>query len=414
MRWERLLLVLITVLIIAVLTFAAIEPFQNNVKLGLDLKGGVLVRLEAPENATDEDMAKAIAIIDNRINSLGVTEPEIRREGDNRILVELPGVNNPEEAVDLIGKTALLEFKRVDTLETVITGKDLKTAKEGMDPSEPDPGKKNFVGLELNAEGAKKFAAVTRELVDKYSENENDPNRVIAIFLDDRLISAPLVGSVITNGQASISGGFSTLEEAHNLAILLSSGALPVALDIIEKRTVGPKLGLDSLVKSQNAALYGIASILLFMIVYYRIPGIVAGFSLVLYTLIVWGILIGINATITLPGIAGFLLSMGMAVDANVIIYERLKEELKNGKSLRAAVDAGFSRAFWTIFDANVTTLIASAVLIYFGTSSIRGFALTLSIGILASMFTAISFTRFILRQLALAKITNNNKLYGA
>ena len=414
MRWERLLLVLITVLIIAVLTFAAIEPFQNNVKLGLDLKGGVLVRLEAPENATDEDMAKAIAIIDNRINSLGVTEPEIRREGDNRILVELPGVNNPEEAVDLIGKTALLEFKRVDTLETVITGKDLKTAKEGMDPSEPDPGKKNFVGLELNAEGAKKFAAVTRELVDKYSENENDPNRVIAIFLDDRLISAPLVGSVITNGQASISGGFSTLEEAHNLAILLSSGALPVALDIIEKRTVGPKLGLDSLVKSQNAALYGIASILLFMIVYYRIPGIVAGFSLVLYTLIVWGILIGINATITLPGIAGFLLSMGMAVDANVIIYERLKEELKNGKSLRAAVDAGFSRAFWTIFDANVTTLIASAVLIYFGTSSIRGFALTLSIGILASMFTAITFTRFILRQLALAKITNNNKLYGA
>ena len=414
MRWERFLLVLITVLIIAVLTFAAIEPFQNNVKLGLDLKGGVLVRLEAPENATDEDMAKAIAIIDNRINSLGVTEPEIRREGDNRILVELPGVNNPEEAVDLIGKTALLEFKRVDTLETVITGKDLKTAKEGMDPSEPDPGKKNFVGLELNAEGAKKFAAVTRELVDKYSENENDPNRVIAIFLDDRLISAPLVGSVITNGQASISGGFSTLEEAHNLAILLSSGALPVALDIIEKRTVGPKLGLDSLVKSQNAALYGIASILLFMIVYYRIPGIVAGFSLVLYTLIVWGILIGINATITLPGIAGFLLSMGMAVDANVIIYERLKEELKNGKSLRAAVDAGFSRAFWTIFDANVTTLIASAVLIYFGTSSIRGFALTLSIGILASMFTAITFTRFILRQLALAKITNNNKLYGA
>ncbi|KJS83890.1 MAG: preprotein translocase subunit SecD [Peptococcaceae bacterium BICA1-8] len=412
MRWERLLLVLITVLIIAVLTFAAIEPFQNNVKLGLDLKGGVLVRLEAPENATDEDMAKAIAIIDNRINSLGVTEPEIRREGDNRILVELPGVNNPEEAVSLIGKTALLEFKRVDTLETVITGKDLKAAKEGMDPSEQDPGRVNFVGLELNAEGAKKFAAVTKELVDKYSEN--DPNRAIAIFLDEQLISAPMVGSAITNGKASISGGFSTLEEAHNLAILLSSGALPVALEIIEKRTVGPKLGLDSLVKSKNAAIYGIAAILLFMIFYYRIPGVVAGFSLVLYTLIVWGILIGINATITLPGIAGFLLSMGMAVDANVIIYERLKEELKNGKSLRAAVDAGFSRAFWTIFDANVTTLIASAVLIYFGTSSIRGFALTLSIGILASMFTAISFTRFILRQLALAKITDNNKLYGA
>lgn len=413
MRWQRLVLVLFTVLLVAGITFFAIEPLQNNVKLGLDLKGGVLVRLEAPMNATNEDMAKAIAIIDNRINSLGVTEPEIRREGANRILVEIPGVNNPEEAVNLIGKTALLEFKRVDTLETVITGKDLKDAKEGMNPNEADPGKKNFVGLELNSEGARKFGTATKELVEKY-QSSNDPNRGIAIVLDGQVISAPLVQTAITDGHASISGGFSTLEEAHNLAILLRSGALPIKLDLVEKRTVEPKLGLDSLVKSKNAALYGIAAILLFMMVYYRVPGIVAGFSLVLYSLIVWSILIGINATITLPGIAGFLLSMGMAVDANVIIYERLKEELKNGKSLRAAIDAGFSRAFWTIFDANVTTLIASAVLIYFGTSSIRGFAITLSIGILASMFTAITFTRFILRQLALAKITGNTKLYGA
>ncbi|MGI6225135.1 MAG: protein translocase subunit SecD [Peptococcales bacterium] len=413
MRWERLLTVLLTVFLVAGITFFALEPLQRNVKLGLDLKGGVLVRLEAPENATDEDMAKAIAIIDNRINNLGVTEPEIRREGSHRILVEIPGVDNPEEAVDLIGKTALLEFKRVDTLETVITGRDLKDAKEGMNPNEPDPSKRNFVGLELNAEGAKKFGEVTRELVEKY-QSENDPNRGIAIVLDDQVISAPLVQTAITNGQASISGGFSTLEEAHNLAILLRSGALPINLELVEKRTVEPKLGLDSLVKSKNAALYGIAAILLFMMVYYRVPGIVAGFSLVLYSLIVWSILIGIKATITLPGIAGYLLSMGMAVDANVIIYERLKEELKNGKSLRAAIDAGFSRAFWTIFDANVTTLIASAVLIYFGTSSIRGFAITLSIGILASMFTAITFTRFILRQLALSKISGNTKLYGA
>ncbi|MDK2823825.1 MAG: preprotein translocase subunit SecD [Clostridia bacterium] len=413
MRWEKLILVLITVVIVAGLTFLALEPFQKNVKLGLDLKGGVLVRLEAPENATDEDMDKAIAIIDNRVNGLGVTEPEIRREGNNRILVELPGVENPEEAVSVIGKTALLEFKRVDTLETVITGKDLKDAKEGMNPNEPDPNKVNFVGLELNSEGAKKFAEVTRELIEKYS-NDDDPNRAIAIFLDNQLISAPLVQSVISNGQASISGGFSTLEEAHNLAVLLRSGALPVELEIIEKRTVGPKLGQDSLVKSKDAAIYGIAAILVFMLIYYRLPGLVASFSLVLYSLIVWSILIWMKATITLPGIAGFLLSVGMAVDANIIIYERLKEELKNGKSLRAAIDAGFSRAFWTIFDANVTTLIAAAVLIYFGTSSIRGFALTLSIGILASMFTAITFTRFILRQLALSNITRNTKLYGA
>ncbi|MFZ5943321.1 MAG: protein translocase subunit SecD [Bacillota bacterium] len=411
MRWERVLLVLLTVVVVAGLTFLAIEPLKNNVKLGLDLKGGVMVRLEAPENASEEEMAKAIAIIDNRINGLGVTEPEIRREGENRILIELPGVNNPEEAVSVIGKTALLEFKRVDNLQTVITGKDLKDAKEGMNPNEPDPSKVNYVGLEFNPEGTKKFAEVTKELVDKYKAE--DPNRGIAIFLDGQLISAPYVQQAITNGQASISGGFATLEEAHSLAILLKSGALPVTLDIIEKRTVGPRLGLDSLVKSRDAAIYGIAAILIFMLLYYRLPGFVAGISLALYSLIVWGILIYLKATITLPGIAGFLLSVGMAVDANIIIYERLKEELKNGKSLRAAIDSGFSRAFWTIFDANVTTLIASAVLIYFGTSSIRGFAVTLSIGILASMFTAITFTRFILRQLALSNAVKSTKLYG-
>jgi len=411
MRWGRLLPVLLIVVLIAGLTFIVIEPFKENVKLGLDLKGGVLVRLEAPSDATDEDMAKAIAVIDNRINGLGVTEPEIRREGDRRILVELPGVENPEEAVSVIGKTALLEFKRADTMETVLTGKDLKDAKEGMDPNEVNINKKHYVALELNSDGTKKFAQATKELVEKYSAQ--DPNRVIAIILDGQIISAPYVDEAITTGQARISGGFATLEAAHNLAVLLRSGALPVELNIIEKRTVGPKLGLDSLSKSKVAAMYGFALVLLFMLLYYRLPGLVAGLSLVLYSLIVWGILIWIKATITLPGIAGFLLSVGMAVDANIIIYERLKEELKNGKSLRAAIDASFSRAFLTIFDANVTTLIASAVLIYFGTSSIRGFALTLSIGILASMFTAITFTRFILRQLALSNILRNTKLYG-
>lgn len=413
MRWERILIALLVIILVVAASFFALEPLQNNVKLGLDLRGGVLVRLEAPENATDDDMARAVAIIDNRINSLGVTEPQIRREGSNRILVELPGVDNPEEAVDLIGKTALLEFKRVDTLATIITGKDLKDAREGMDPNEPDPSKQNFVGLEFNSEGAKIFAEVTSELVTKY-QSKDDPNRGIAIFLDGELISAPLVQSAITNGKASISGGFSTLEEAHNLAILLRSGALPVTLEIIEKRTVGPSLGQDSLEKSLKAAIFGFAAIFLFILIYYRLPGFIACVSLILYALIVGTALVGIKATLTLPGIAGFLLSVGMAVDANVIIYERLKEELKNGKSLRAAVDSGFSRAFWTIFDSNVTTLIACAVLIYFGSSTIRGFAVTLSIGILASMFTAITFTRFLLRQLSLSKLTSNTKLYGA
>ncbi|NLW25521.1 MAG: protein translocase subunit SecD [Clostridia bacterium] len=416
MRWGRLFIILLTVTIVGVCTFFALEPFQENIKFGLDLKGGVLVRLEAPADATDEDMAKAIAIIENRVNGLGLTESEVRREGNNRILVELPGVENPEEAISLIGKTALLEFKRVDTMETVITGKDLEDAKEGMNPNETDPNKVYFVSLKLNPEGAKKFAETTRDLVNKYptKPNEYNPNRAIAIILDGQLLSAPFVSEAITHGQAQISGGFATLEEAHDLAVLLRSGALPVELEIVEKRTVGPKLGLDSLDKSKVAGIYGILAILLFMLFYYRLPGFVAGVSLILYSIILWGILIAIDATITLPGIAGFLLSVGMAVDANIIIYERFKEELRNGKTLRAALDAGFSRALRTIIDSNVTTLIGAIVLMYFGIGTIRGFALILMIGILVSMFTAITFTRFLLKQFVLSYAFKNNKLFGA
>lgn len=416
MRWGRLFIILLTVTIVGVCTFFALEPFQENIKFGLDLKGGVLVRLEAPADATDEDMAKAIAIIENRVNGLGLTESEVRREGNNRILVELPGVENPEEAISLIGKTALLEFKRVDTMETVITGKDLEDAKEGMNPNETDPNKVYFVSLKLNPEGAKKFAETTRDLVNKYptKPNEYNPNRAIAIVLDGQLLSAPFVSEAITHGQAQISGSFANLEEAHDLAVLLRSGALPVELEIIEKRTVGPQLGLDSLDKSKVAGLYGILAILLFMLFYYRLPGFVAGVSLILYSTIVWGILMAIEATITLPGIAGFLLSVGMAVDANIIIYERFKEELRNGKTLRAALDAGFSRALRTIIDSNVTTLIGAIVLMYFGMGTIRGFALILMIGILVSMFTAITFTRFLLKQFVLSNAFKNNKLFGA
>lgn len=412
MRWGRFFTVLLVLAFVTILTFVAIEPYEQHVKLGLDLKGGVMVRLEAPENATDDDIEKAVAVLDNRVNGLGVTEPEIRREGDRRVLVELPGVENPEDAVRALGRMAQLEFRRVDTGELVISGKDLKDAHEGMDPNEANINSKYYVGLELNAEGAKKFGDATRDLVNKYQEG--DPKRSIAIILDNNVISTPGVRNIITDGKASISGGYATLEEAHKEAVLLRSGALPVKLEILEKRTVGPKLGLDSLMKSKDAAMFGLAVVLIFMILYYRVPGIIAGFSILLYSLIVWGVLIAINATITLPGIAGFLLSVGMAVDANVIIYERIKEELRNGKSLRAAIDSGFSRALWTIIDSNVTTLIAAAVLIYFGQGTIRGFAITLSIGILASMFTAISFTRFILRQLSLSNILKNTKLYGA
>lgn len=409
MRKGSLAAVLIITIAVLGLALFSFDYLKDDLRLGLDLKGGVQVRLEAPENASAEDMAKAVAIIDNRVNALGVTEPEIRREGDNRILIELPGVEDPEEAVNLIGRTALLEFVRVDTNEIVVTGRDLKNAVEGMDSSQI-AGKDYHVSIEFNSEGAEKFANATSDLVAKYGEN--DPNRMIAIVLDGNVISSPIVQTPIYDGKASISGGFQTLEEANELALLLRSGALPIEMEIIEKRTVGPKFGIEALEKSAGAAFYGLIAIALFMIAYYRVPGLVAVVSLVLYSAIVWNVLGFINATITLPGIAGFLLSVGMAVDANIIIYERIKEELANGKSLRASIDSGFKRAIWTIFDSNLTTLIASFVLIYFGAGTVKGFAVTLSIGVITSMLTAITFTKILLKQTSL--VISNTKLYGA
>lgn len=409
MRKGSLAAVLIITIAVLGLALFSFDYLKDDLRLGLDLKGGVQVRLEAPEIASAEDMAKAVAIIDNRVNALGVTEPEIRREGDNRILIELPGLEDPEEAVNLIGRTALLEFVRVDTNEIVVTGRDLKNAVEGMGSSQI-AGKDYHVSIEFNSEGAEKFANATSDLVAKYGEN--DPNRMIAIVLDGNVISSPIVQTPIYDGKASISGGFQTLEEANSLALLLRSGSLPVEMEIIEKRTVGPKFGIESLEKSAGAAFYGLIAIALFMIAYYRVPGLVAVVSLVLYSAIVWNVLSFINATITLPGIAGFLLSVGMAVDANIIIYERIKEELANGKSLRASIDSGFKRAIWTIFDSNLTTLIASFVLIYFGAGTVKGFAVILSIGVITSMLTAITFTRILLKQTSL--VISNTKFYGA
>lgn len=409
MHKRSLAIVLILTVAVVGLAFFSFDFLKDDLRLGLDLKGGVQVRLEASEDATAEDMMKAVAIIDNRVNALGVTEPEIRREGENRILIELPGVEDPEEAVNLIGKTALLEFIRIDNGEVVVTGRDLKNALEGKDAS-GIVGKEYHVSLEFNKEGAEKFAAATSDLVAKYSEN--DQNRMIAIVLDGNMVSSPVVQTAIHDGKASISGGFQTLEEAKSLALLLRSGALPVEMEIIEKRTVGPKFGIESLDQSVTAAFYGLIAIALFMIAYYRLPGFVAVVSLTLYSVIVWVILNFINATITLPGIAGFLLSVGMAVDANIIIYERLIEELANGKSLRASIDSGFKRAVWTIFDSNLTTLIASFVLIYFGAGTVKGFAVTLSIGIITSMAIALTFTKFFLKQTSL--VVSNTKFYGA
>ena len=375
------------------------------------MQGGVLIRLEAPEGTSNEDMMGAISIINNRINGLGVAEPDVRLEGSNRIAVELPGVEDPEEAVRTIGTTAKMSFVRVDNGETVVDGAHLKNAQAGTDDTATDASRRFIVNIEFDDEGAEAFAAATEDLCEKYSQG--DQNRAIAIVLDDQVISAPTIQEPITNGQASISGGFATYDEASNLAVQLNSGALPVDLEIVEQNTVGAQLGPDAINQSLQAAIIGCIVLALFLFAIYRGPGLVAILSLVLYAILLAGALILIRSTITLQVIAAFLLSIGMAVDANVLIYERIREELRSGKTVRVATDSGFKKAFVTILDSNVTTLIATFVLMLLGTGAIRGFAITLAIGILLSLFTAITFTRFILRNLVQGGVIKTPRFYG-
>lgn len=356
-----------------------------NMNWGLDLRGGVYVLYRAHETEEGEDTAdkldRAITIIDSRINALGVTEPVIQREGADRIRVELPGIDDQQVARQVIGKTALLQFIGPDG-EVIVQGDELKNAYATYDQySRP------AVALEFNAEGARKFAEATEKLV----------GQQIAIYLDEELISAPVVTTAITDGQAIIEGA-GTLEEAGTLALQLRTGALPVQLEELEIRGVGPQLGRDSLDRSIRAGLAGLVLVVLFMLIYYRSYGLMANIALIVYGAIVLAVLAALNVTLTLPGIAGLILSLGMAVDANIVIFERIKEELRNGHTVRTAVEVGFARAFRAILDSNVTTLIATAVLFYFATGPVRGFAVTLSVGILASMFTAVVLTRYLLR----------------
>jgi len=413
MRWSKLLSMAAIILGIVILGITAAVPLPifknipwlpwgNQTILGLDLQGGVHVVLEAKDTpnakVTDESMKRAQAVLERRINETGVSEPLIQRQGDRRIIVELAGIDDPEQAVMDLIQPAYLEFKN-ELGQTIITGADLKDALEARDPNSGQVE----VDLTFTKDGTTKFAQATTANVGK----------PIGIYLDNELLQNPVVQEPITNGQARITG-YESLEEAHTIAILLRSGALPVQLDVMEKRTVGPQLGQDSLDRSINAGIVGIVAILVFMLVYYRIPGLIADFALIFYALVVLAIFIGIHATMTLPGIAGFLLSLGIAVDANVIIFERVKEELRTGKSIRSAIDSGFKRGFVAVFDANVTTLIAAVVLYFFGSSMIRGFAVTLSIGILVSMFTAITLTRWFLHLAAATNVVKDPRYYGA
>ena len=412
---------LLGVVVIALAAFLiAFQPirFQGTVpmlqapvphlNLGLDLQGGSHIVLQAEPTAraqvTNDAMDGVLRIVRNRVDQLGLAEPAITRQGPNRILVELPGIQNPQRAIDLIGKTALLEFidtatrslpqgatwQETDTVvlpdkttvkvpkNVILTGADLSDAQVQFDQfGRPQ------VGFTFKSSAAKKFEDYTTKNVGKY----------LTIVLDNVVISSPVINSPIPGGKGVIEGGF-TLESARELAVLLRGGALPLPVHVVENRTVGPLLGRDSIDRSLHAGYVAIVMVGLFMALYYRLAGFLADMALGVYTLILFALLTMLGATLTLPGIAGFILSLGVAVDANVIIFEKVKEELRGHKTLRASVATGWNRAIVTIFDSNTTTLIGAAVLLWLGTGPVRGFAVTLILGILTSIFTAIVVTR--------------------
>ncbi len=382
-----------------------IEPINKQMKLGLDLKGGVYVVLEADTDASGEELRQLMEqtqqVIARRVNAMGLSEPNVIIEGQKRVRVELPGVKNASEAIEAIGRTAQLEF--VDHNEKVIlTGKDIKNAGVSYDEyNQP------VVSLEMTGAGGDAFYEATKIA----AASTGDAN-IIKIVLDGEVISAPGVRNEIPNGRAQISGTF-TVEEAATLAALIRGGALPVTLNEVQTSSIGATLGVDSLNKSVFAGIIGISLILIFMVAYYRLPGISAGIALLLYILIVIWVMIGFNSVLTLPGAAGIILSIGMAVDANVIIFERIKEEIRNGKTIRVSVNSGFKRALRTIMDANATTFIAGIVLYQFGTGPVKGFAVTLMIGILTSFLTAVLITRLMLSVLSDIKGFNKPVYYG-
>ncbi len=364
-------------------------------KLGLDLVGGSRLVLEAqPINGmevTPDMMSSLQFAIENRVNKLGVAETVVQRAGDRRLVVEIPDVSDLNQAKAYLGETAELEFKEpvrdgsgeiIGWKSTGLTGKQLNKAEF---KTSGQTGQ-FVVDLEFDMEGTKLFGDLTKRLV----------GQPMAIFFNGDMQSAPVIREPITSGNAQISGGNDgfTPQEAKQMADLLNAGALPVPAKIIEENTVGPTLGADSIAKSKVAGAIGLGFVMLFMILYYRAPGIIADVALCLYGLFLFAIFKAVPVTLTLAGIAGFILSIGMAVDANILIFERTKEELRAGRTLFTAINSGFDRAFTSIFDSNMTTIITCAILYCLGTSIVKGFALTLAIGVIVSMFSAITITR--------------------
>lgn len=399
---NRTMSIVISAAIVITLGLAAFflqKPLVNNLDLGLDLRGGLRVVLQAEEKPgepiTEDTIQKAVGILRDRVDSLGVRETSLYPQGKDRVVIEIAGEDDPEAAVDILKNVAQLEFQD-EKGKVLVSGKNLIDAQARINQNSQEA----YVELKFDKEGAEAFAKAT-------SANVGKP---LVIVLDGNVISAPRVNQAITDGNAIIEGSFEA-KEAQDLAVLLRSGALPVSFTVMEKRSIGPSLGADSLQKSLKAGAIGILAVFLFMLGYYRLPGLIADISILLYGLLVLSSMVLLNAVLTLPGIAAFVLSIGMAVDANIIIYERIKEEIRWGKTLQAAIDAGFKRAFWTIFDSNLTTLVAAVVLMYFGTGTVKGFAVTLSIGLVINMFTSLTFTRYLL--VLASNLTKNIRLYG-
>ena len=378
---------------------------DKGIRQGLDLVGGSIIVFEPDvedlSKVSSEDMDAAEAIIQSRLDAKNYSEAIISRQGKTGIRVEIPEIDDPQEAVEMIGATAKLEFLDADNKLIMDGSKDyIKGASALYGPISEASGNVHYVQLSFTKKGQKAFAAATQAAV-----NAGTGKNIIAIALDGAVQMAPTVQEVINSDSCVITGDYDS-ESAEAVATLINSGQLPFALKDAELRSVGPTLGSTALDTSLKAALIGIILVMLFMIIVYRLPGLVASVSLIAYVSLVTLIMAGFFipswrvVTLTLPGIAGVILSIGMAVDANVVIFERIKDELRAGKSVGAAVNGGFKRALVAIIDSNVTTIIASVVLYLFGTGTVKGFAITLFIGIVVSMFTAVTLTKFLLKQI--------------
>ena len=390
---------LVAAVFAALYYFGIANPITNHLRYGLDLKGGVSATYQAipspgsPVNS--QAMARAMSIMSYRIDALGVSQPIIQQVGSDRLSISLPGIKDPEQALRYLGETAVLQIKSPKG-KVLLTGGDLSNAQAQISQGQ------YVVALTFNSKGT----AIFRQATTKYLHQR------MPIYLNGKLLEAPVVQNVVPNGQAQLSGGFTTLAQAQRMALLLQSGALPVNLKVLADTTVSPTLGAAAVRASTMAAAIAIILIIAVLIVWYRLSGMVADIALIIYLLLVVGILWAIHASITIPGLAGLILSVGMAVDANVIIFARVREEMMNGKTAAASVRQGFRHAIRAILDSHVTTFVSSMILFFLGTGDVKGFALTLMIGTAVSLFTAVTVTGVVIRWVADAGWTRTRSLF--